>query len=81
MANNLTAVEWLEQEIKKLNIKVDWGIQDSAIKILEQAKKMDYEQKKAAWKNGRQYEKEENNYLNFNHYYNTNYKNINFTND
>lgn len=35
-----TAVEWLEQEIRKLNIKVDGAIQDSAIKILEQAKQM-----------------------------------------
>jgi len=47
-----TAVEWLEQEIRKLNIKVDGAIQDSAIKILEQAKQMEREQHKDTWDAG-----------------------------
>ena len=73
MANKLTAVEWLAEQLKKQGFLYDLDI--------EAAKKMDYDQKKDAWVNGRQYEKEENNYLNFNHYFNTNYKNINFNND
>ncbi len=48
-----TAVEWLEQEIRKLNIKVDGAVQDSAIKILEQAKQMEREQiENAYWDGG-----------------------------
>lgn len=39
-----TAVEWLEQEIKKLNIKVNGAIQVSAIRILEQALQMEKQQ-------------------------------------
>lgn len=47
-----TAVEWLEQEIKKLNIKVNGAIQVSAIRILEQAKQREKEQKEEEYKRG-----------------------------
>jgi hypothetical protein len=73
MANKLTAVEWLVEQLKNQGSLHDLDI--------EAAKRMDYAQKEDAWAGGKRYERNENNYLNFNHYFNTNYKNINFNND
>ena len=35
-----SSIEWLENEIKKLNIKVDGATQVSVIRIIEEAKEM-----------------------------------------
>ena len=47
-----TAVEWLQSEIKKLNISVDGATQVSTIRIFEQAKKMEEQQRKQSYDNG-----------------------------
>lgn len=39
-----TAVEFIETELRKLNIPINSGIQVSVIRILEQAKEMEKEQ-------------------------------------
>jgi hypothetical protein len=46
--SQLGGVEWLEQEIKKLNISVDGATQVSAIRIIETAKQIEKEQKETA---------------------------------
>ena len=44
MEQKQTAVEWLQSEIKKLNISVDGATQVSTIRIFEQAKEMEKQQ-------------------------------------
>ena len=52
MENKQTAVEFIETELRKLNISIDSGIQVSVIRILEQAKEMEKEQMNAIFDKG-----------------------------
>lgn len=46
-----TAVEFIETELRKLNISTDSGTSVSVIRILEQAKQMQDEQMQLIWNN------------------------------
>jgi hypothetical protein len=47
-----SSIEWLVNEIKKLNIKVDGATQFSAIRIIEEAKEMHKQEVIDAYANG-----------------------------
>ena len=50
--NKQTAVEFIETELRKLNISTDSGTSVSVIRILEQAKEMHKQQILNAFRNG-----------------------------
>ena len=51
-----SSIEWLENEIKKLNIKVDGATQVSAIRIIEEAKEMHKQESEFMFECGRNFQ-------------------------